>query len=92
MYLPKTGDRLPGVVVLHHAGLATRDANLYRHLREGLPAMGIAVLLYTVAGVVSLQGTWTKLTMRLSPTTQSPGSKRWASFHRSIRTRLDSGG
>lgn len=50
VYLPKTGNRLPGVVVLHHAGLATRDANLYRHLREGLPAMGIAVLLYDRRG------------------------------------------
>jgi hypothetical protein len=44
VYLPKIGDRLPAVVVLHHAGLPTRDANLYRHLCEGLPAMGIAVL------------------------------------------------
>src|SRR5260370_41028548 len=45
VYLPKTGNRLPAVVVLHHAGLATRDAKLYRHLRDGLPAMGYAVLL-----------------------------------------------
>jgi pimeloyl-ACP methyl ester carboxylesterase len=38
------------VVVLHHAGLATRDANLYRHLCEGLPAMGVAVLVYDRRG------------------------------------------
>jgi len=50
VYLPKTGNRLPAVVVLHHAGLPTRDANLYRHLCEGLPAMGIAVLVYDRRG------------------------------------------
>jgi uncharacterized protein len=50
VYLPKIGDRLPAVVVLHHAGLPTRDANLYRHLCEGLPAMGIAVLVYDRRG------------------------------------------
>src|SRR6201981_2633084 len=50
VYLPKTGNRLPAVVVLHHAGLTTRDANLYQHLCEGLPAMGIAVLVYDRRG------------------------------------------
>lgn len=49
-YLPKTGDGLAAVVVLHHAGLPTRDANLYRHLCEGLPAIGIAVLVYDRRG------------------------------------------
>ena len=32
------------VVVLHHARLPIRDANLFRHLCEGLPAMGMAGL------------------------------------------------
>jgi pimeloyl-ACP methyl ester carboxylesterase len=50
VYLPRTGDRVPAVVVLHHAGLPTRDANLYRHLYDGLPAMGIAVLVYDRRG------------------------------------------
>jgi len=50
VYLPEAGNRLPAVVVLHHAGLPTRDANLYRHLCEGLPAMGIAVLVYDRRG------------------------------------------
>jgi uncharacterized protein len=50
VYLPKTGNNLPAVVVLHHAALPTRDANLYRHLCEGLPAMGIAVLVYDRRG------------------------------------------
>lgn len=50
VYLPKTGNRLPAVVVLHHAGLPNRDANLYRHLCDGLPAMGVAVLMYDRRG------------------------------------------
>lgn len=50
VYLPKTGNNLPAVVVLHHAALPTRDANLYRHLYQGLPAMGIAVLVYDRRG------------------------------------------
>jgi len=50
VYLPKTGNRLPAVVILHHAALPSRDAKLYRHLCEGLPAMGIAVLVYDRRG------------------------------------------
>jgi pimeloyl-ACP methyl ester carboxylesterase len=50
VYLPETGNRLPAVVVLHHSGLPTRDANLYRHLCEGLPPLGIAVLVYDRRG------------------------------------------
>jgi len=50
VYLPRTGNDLAAVVVLHHAGLPTRDANLYRHLCEGLPAIGIAVLVYDRRG------------------------------------------
>src|SRR5271169_1264834 len=50
VYLPKIGNNLAAVVVLHHAGLPTRDANLYRHLCEGLPAIGIAVLVYDRRG------------------------------------------
>jgi uncharacterized protein len=37
-------------VVLHSAGADTREAGLYRHLREGLPAMGFAVLIYDRRG------------------------------------------
>jgi pimeloyl-ACP methyl ester carboxylesterase len=50
VYLPKTGNDLAAVVVLHHAGLPARDANLYRHLCESLPAIGIAVLVYDRRG------------------------------------------
>src|SRR3984893_11323890 len=42
VYLPKTGNHLAAVVVLHHAGLPARDANLYREIWPGLPATGIA--------------------------------------------------
>jgi pimeloyl-ACP methyl ester carboxylesterase len=49
-YLPKTGDHLPAVVVLHSASAATREAALYRHLREGLPALGWALLIYDRRG------------------------------------------
>jgi len=50
VYLPASGDHLPSVVVLHSAGADTREAGLYRHLREGLPAMGVAVLIYDRRG------------------------------------------
>jgi hypothetical protein len=50
VYLPNIGDHLPAVVVLHHAGAATREAALYRHLREALPALGFAVLIYDRRG------------------------------------------
>jgi pimeloyl-ACP methyl ester carboxylesterase len=49
-YLPQTGDHLSAVVALHHAAIATRDAPLFRHLREALPAMGFAVLIYDRRG------------------------------------------
>ena len=50
VYLPGVGNHLPAVVVLHHAGATTREAALYRHLREGLPALGFAVLIYDRRG------------------------------------------
>src|SRR5579871_3501280 len=50
VYLPKTGDHLPAVVVLHSAGAATRESALYHHLLEGLPALGFAVLIYDRRG------------------------------------------
>jgi len=50
VYLPANGDHLPAVVALHEAGTATRDAALFQHLTEGLPAMGIAVLTYDRRG------------------------------------------
>ena len=49
-YLPNIGNHLPAVVVLHSAGAATREAALYRHLQEGLPGLGFAVLIYDRRG------------------------------------------
>jgi uncharacterized protein len=49
-YLPSVGNHLPAIVVLHSAGAATRESALYRHLREALPALGFAVLIYDRRG------------------------------------------
>jgi uncharacterized protein len=57
LYLPEHGDHLPAVVALHGASDATRDAALYRHLREGLPAIGVAVLIYDRRGSGASSGT-----------------------------------
>lgn len=57
VYLPENGDHLPAVVALHGASDATRDAGVYRHLREGLPAMGVAVLIYDRRGSGASSGT-----------------------------------
>jgi uncharacterized protein len=50
VYFPKSGDRMPAVVVLHEASSATRESAVYRHLRDGLPALGFAVLIYDRRG------------------------------------------
>jgi dipeptidyl aminopeptidase/acylaminoacyl peptidase len=50
VYLPDKGTHLPAVVVLHHAAVPGKEAELYRHMREGLPAMGFAVLIYDRRG------------------------------------------
>jgi dipeptidyl aminopeptidase/acylaminoacyl peptidase len=50
VYLPSVGGHLPAVVVLHDASIPTKEAALYRHLREGLPALGFAVLIYDRRG------------------------------------------
>ena len=40
VYLPENGgDRLPAVVALHGASGPTRQAGIFRRLREGLPPM-----------------------------------------------------
>ena len=50
LYLPESGDHLPAVVALHGASDATRKSAVYRHLCNGLPAMGFAVLVYDRRG------------------------------------------
>src|SRR5215475_2038028 len=58
VYLPESGgDRLPAIVALHGASDATRESGVFRHLREGLPAMGFAVLIYDRRGSGASSGT-----------------------------------
>src|SRR5579863_6164895 len=46
LYWPKSDKPVPAVVAFHSASAGNGDAALYRHLREALPALGIAVLLF----------------------------------------------
>lgn len=50
LYMPETGSNLPAVVIFWGAALPTRQFALYRHLTEGLPAMGVAVLVFDRRG------------------------------------------
>lgn len=50
LYLPDGGQTLGAVVVTHTASKALRDALLYRHLKEMLPPLGIAVFAYDRRG------------------------------------------
>jgi len=50
LFMPAVGDHLAAVVVLHPAEQPTRDYALFRHLTDGLPAMGMAVLVYDRRG------------------------------------------
>lgn len=50
LFMPAAGGHLAAMVVLHPAEQPTRDYALYRHLTEGLPAMGMAVLVYDRRG------------------------------------------
>lgn len=50
LYLPKGGKALAAVVVTHAASLPLRDQPLYRHLKEMLPALGVAVFVYDRRG------------------------------------------
>ena len=50
LYLPANARKVPAVVVLHGASEPLAGTPLYRHLREGLPAIGIAVLLFDRRG------------------------------------------
>jgi hypothetical protein len=50
LYRPQSSRAVPAVVVLHGAEVGTADAALYRHLRDGLPAIGIAVLVFDRRG------------------------------------------
>lgn len=46
LHLPASAESVPAVVVAHGAGTPTREEPLYRHLTDGLPALGFAVFVY----------------------------------------------
>lgn len=50
LYLPTTDQASPVVVVFHSASNPLRDAALYRHLFEIMPALGIGVFVYDRRG------------------------------------------
>lgn len=50
LYAPATDRPVPAIVAFHDASVGTAGAGLYRHLREGLPAIDIAVLLFDKRG------------------------------------------
>ena len=50
LYLPISQKRVPAIVVYHGASEPLADTPLYRHLSEGLPQLGIAVLLFDRRG------------------------------------------
>ena len=55
-YLPARGKELPGVVALHGASGPSKDMKFYEHLREGLPRLGIGVLLFDRRGTGESSG------------------------------------
>jgi uncharacterized protein len=50
LYLPDHGDHVPAVVVFWGAQGPTRDYALYKQLADGLPAIGVAVLVFDRRG------------------------------------------
>lgn len=88
VYLPKNGNNLPGIVVLHHAALPTRDANLYQHLCEGLPAIGIAVLVYDRRGSGQSTGDLNKADYETLADDAIAGQRALAKFSRIDRNKI----
>jgi uncharacterized protein len=88
VYLPETGDHLPGVVVLHHAGLATRDAALYRHLKEGLPVLGFAVLVFDRRGSGQSSGDFASADFETLADDAIAGQRALAKISRIDQTRI----
>jgi len=50
LYLPVSAGKVPAVVAFHSAASATRELAPYRHLKEMLPSLGVAVFLYDRRG------------------------------------------
>jgi uncharacterized protein len=58
LYMPASGDHLPAVIALWGASNPLRDMPLYQHLAQGLPAMGIAVLIFDRRGSGQSSGSY----------------------------------
>jgi pimeloyl-ACP methyl ester carboxylesterase len=56
LYLPRLARPVPALVVFHGASEPLASTPLYRHLRDGLPQMGIAVLLFDRRGTGASSG------------------------------------
>jgi dipeptidyl aminopeptidase/acylaminoacyl peptidase len=50
LYLPANARDVPTVIAFHSASSATRDLALYRHLKQMLPPLGVAVFVYDRRG------------------------------------------
>lgn len=50
LYVPVSAGKVPAVVAFHSAASPTRDLALYRHLKEMLPPLGLAVFVYDRRG------------------------------------------
>jgi len=56
LYLPEVGHKVPAIVVFHGASEPLASTPLYRHLSQGLPQIGIAVLLFDRRGTGASTG------------------------------------
>ena len=50
LYVPSSTERVPAVVAFHAATTSTRDEALFRHLKQMLPPLGVAVFVYDRRG------------------------------------------
>lgn len=56
LYIPDVNKRVPAIVVFHGASEPLASTPLYRHLIEGLPQIGVAVLLFDRRGTGASTG------------------------------------
>jgi dipeptidyl aminopeptidase/acylaminoacyl peptidase len=56
LYVPRSGHPVPALVVYHGASEPLASTPIYRHLSEGLPQIGVAVLLFDRRGTGASTG------------------------------------
>lgn len=56
LYIPNVGRKVPAIVVLHGASDPLASTPLYAHLSDGLPQIGVAVLLFDRRGTGASSG------------------------------------